>query len=77
MVAGVSLEAVELEGSCKAREEGEGRGGVGVGGGSVTGWLEREVYSCERLDHIRGGKTALTAALPVLHFDFTNPEVHI
>ena len=37
--------------------------------------LTREPYSCERLTQIRGGYKALTAASPVLQFDFTNPEV--
>ena len=35
----------------------------------------RDPYTCERLTQIRGGYTPLTSAVPVLRFDFTNPEV--
>ena len=61
---------VSLEGSCKVLE--------GTSGKSSSGKeLTREPYTCERLTQIRGGYRALTAASPVLQFDFTNPEVHL
>ena len=71
---GVCFEGVALEGSCKARE------GCVIGGCSQKPqgeWLERETYSCERLSHIKGGYAPLTPTLPVLQFDFTNPEVGV
>lgn len=67
-IAGVSVESVRLEGSCKNREGPQDDK-------MVSGVLEREPYSCERLSHIRGGFTALTLAQPVLCFDFTQPQV--
>ncbi len=69
MVAGVRVDSVWLEGSCKAREACEGVGGA------APGDLEREPYSCERLNHIRGGYTPLTIPQPVLSFDFSRPQV--
>ncbi len=69
---GVRFKDVILEGSCKAKERPLEDG---CGPGHVMEWLEREVYTCERLSQIRGGSVSLTAALPVLQFDFNNPEV--
>ena len=69
-VAGICMDYVRLEGSCKARDGGEGQEGV------VSAGLEKEPYSCERLNHIRGGFTPLTTPHPVLHFDFSQPQVH-
>lgn len=57
----MSLQSVSLEGSCCKAKDGKG--------------LERESYTCERLNHLRGGTRYLTSAQPVLQFDFSKPEV--
>lgn len=72
MVAGVCMDSVHFEGSCKA-----GKGQEGGREGRISEGLEREPYSCERLNHIRGGFTPLTVPQPILNFDFTNPEVNL
>ena len=37
--------------------------------------LCREPYTCEKLNSIRGGYTALSQGCPALQFDFTDPQV--
>jgi type II protein arginine methyltransferase len=71
-VGGIHVKPTSLEGSCKASE-----GALSVANGrSPSGKeLTREPYTCERLTQIRGDYRALTAASPVLQFDFTYPEV--
>ena len=73
-VGGILVKPISLEGSCKAPE-----GALSIADGrSPSGKvLIREPYTCERLTQIRGGYRALTAASPMLQFDFTNPEVEL
>ena len=63
-----------LEGSCKALDSDST---TDFGPDVKTPGLTEEPYTCERLTRIRGGYTQLTAAKPVLQFDFTNPEVQV
>ena len=69
-VGGILVKPVSLEGSCKM-ESSCGRGTKPSSGKELT----RDPYTCERLTQIRGGYTPLTSPVPVLQFDFTNPEV--
>ena len=71
------VKPILLEGSCKALggdDEASSTAKRRVQSTSGKA-LTKEPYTCERLTQIRGGYRALTAAFPVLHFDFTNPEV--
>ena len=74
-VGGILVKPILLEGSCKALEGDDGPLSMASGKSSSGKELTREPYTCERLTQIRGGYRALTAASPVLQFDFTNPEV--
>lgn len=72
------IEPIVLEGSCRASESDSALTfGPSVSGKKTSSHkgLSREPYTCERLTQIRGGYQRLSAAIPVLQFDFTNPEV--
>ena len=67
-MAGLSLDSVQFEGSCKISE-----GDYKLRQSKSE--LTVEPYTCERLRQIRGGYRPLTHSCAVLNFDFTNPEV--
>ena len=67
-LAGVRVDGMVLEGSCKLLED-------GCCGAGRT--LEPEPYTCERLAVVRNGFRALTTPTVAMTFDFDTPEVFI